>query len=281
MRLSHLLLAVSLVYSSAHAATLSATNTVYADDVSLDTPFTLRTATQVPGQTLKPGDYIMTIKDHLTDRAIIQVSTGDRKVIATFLAALHSGLHGASSPGPIPLAIDKGHDVLRGFTFPGGGTVEFVYPKAEAAELVNKTSEAVLAIDPASDNLRSTGTTLSREDSQIVTLWSLQATRLSPTQNGIAAKKFTPQPSVDTSTVVAQAQSPTQPVASSSASSSNQVSAKRAAPAGTATVAVNRIPAVKALPKTASNMPLLLLSVVGSFVAAMSLHALRFSKDEL
>lgn len=270
MRLAPLLLALTVTCGSACA---SAPNTVpapNADSAALDTPFSVRSETKVPGKLLKPGNYVIRIKDHLSDRAILEINSTDGKVLTTFLGALHSGLQSTSGPGPIKASLDKGHDALRGFTFPGGGTVEFVYPKAEAADLVSKTSEPVLAIDPASDNLHPTGQALSREDSQIVTLWSLQTTRLSPTQNGITAKKFVPQP--DSSPSVAT----TAPQATKPAAAPPVARAKRSTPDQSSQVAANHIPsAVKALPKTASNLPLLLLTILASFGVTIGLRITR------
>lgn len=270
MRLAPLLLVLSITCGSACASAPNSVPAPNADSVALDSPFSVRTETRVPGKLLKPGNYVIRIKDHLTDRAILEVSSPDGKVLTTFLGALHSGLQATAGTGPIKVNLDKGHDALRGFTFPGGGTVEFVYPKAEAADLVSKTSEAVLAIDPASDNLHPTGQTLSREDSQIVTLWSLQATRLSPTENGIAAKKFVPQPDSSTPVVSASSQ-PTKP-----APTTTVAKAKRPAPDRSSQVSANHVPsAVKALPKTASNLPLLLLFVVISFGLTIGLRISR------
>lgn len=266
MRLAPLLLALSITCGSAYASAPNSVPAPNADSVALDSPFSVRTETRVPGKLLKPGNYVIRIKDHLTDRAILEVSSPDGKVLTTFLGALHSGLQATAGTGPIKVNLDKGHDALRGFTFPGGGTVEFVYPKAEAADLVSKTSQAVLAIDPASDNLHPTGQTLSREDSQIVTLWSLQATRLSANESGISAKKFVPQPDASTS-VVATAPQPNK---------ASVARAKRPTPDGASRVAANHVPsAVKALPKTASNLPLLLLVVLVSFGTSIGLRISR------
>jgi hypothetical protein len=265
MRLAPLLLALTITCGSACASASKTVPAPNADSAALDTPFSVRTETRVPGKLLKPGNYVIRIKDHLSDRAILEVSSPDGKVLTTFLGALHSGLQATSGTGPIKASLDKGHDALRGFTFPGGGTVEFVYPKAEAADLVSKTSEPVLAIDPASDNLHSSGQTLSREDSQIVTLWSLQATRLSPTENGIAAKKFVPQPDSGAPVATAAPQAPKL--------APTLARAKRPTPDPSSQVAANHVPsAVKALPKTASNLPLLLLSILASFGVTIGLR---------
>lgn len=280
MRLAPLLLAVTLSSGCAFAAAPVAHFAALPDGPNLDTPFTVQSNTQIPGKVLKPGGYTITMRDHLSDRAILQVTNDSGKVEATFLGVFNSGLKSRGGSGPIALSTEKGHDALRGFSFPGGRAIEFVYPKAEAAALATNSTEQVLAIDPASDNLRSSGKNLSSEDAQIVTLWSLQATRLSAGQKGIAAKKYVdpqlaqaepaPAPTVARNT-------PPAPVAAlqKTAVDSKPVVAKHTPAKNTTQVAANRIPAIKALPHTASNMPLLLLTAFGSFAMAAGMRIRR------
>ena len=272
MRLASLLLCAALSSSCAYAAPVI-TSYSAADATDLDTPFTLQRDTQIPGKVLKAGGYTILIKDHLTDRAIIQVKGDNGKVESTFLGVLHSGLQSGNT-GPINLPTEKGHEALRGFKFPGGGIIEFVYPKAEAASLVTKSPEQVLAIDPASDNLHVKGNELSTEDAQIVTLWSLQATKVAAGQPGITAKRFVAPQAPAQNTTVAAAQPPAPVPAPTPASPA--VAAKRPAPAATKQVASSgRRPTLTALPHTASNMPLLLLAVLGSFASAFVVRVRR------
>lgn len=278
MRLASLLLCAALSTSCACAA--PAVPPLPATDVAtLDTPFTLQKDTRVPGKLLKAGGYTIVMKDHLTDRAIIQVKGDSGKVESTFLGVLHSGLQSTGATGPIMLPTEKGHEALRGFSFPGGGVVEFVYPKAEAATLVTKSPEQVLAIDPASDNLHIKGNELSKEDAQIVTLWALQATKVAAGQTGIAAKRYVA-PEVPTQNVtVAKVQAPT-PAAPAPQAASQPVVSKRVAPVASKQVASSeRRPALSALPHTASNLPLLLMVVLGSFASALFVRLNRESSS--
>ena len=282
MRLASLLLCAALSSSFAYAAPVLMTPA--ADAATLDTPFTLQQQTQVPGKVLKAGGYTIVLKDHLTDRGIIQIKSDNGKVESTFLGVFHSGLQGTGASGPIMLQTAKGHEALRGFTFPGGGTIEFVYPKAEAAALVTSTPEQVLAIDPASDNLHLKDNSLSTEDAQIVTLWSLQATKVSAGQQGIAAKRYVaPDASTPAPTVARVQAPPAVPAASKPAAapqpSSQPVAVKRPMPAASRQVASSdRRPTLTALPHTASDMPLLLLILVGSFASVL---AVRFQRERL
>ncbi len=287
MRIASLLLAVSLSGGYVYAATPS-----YAapatDSAALDSPFSVQANTQVPGKVLKPGNYRIAIKDHLSDRAILQVVTDSGKVQSTFLGIFHSGMQSSGTTGPITIQTLKGSQALRGFTFPGGGTVEFAYPKAEAAALATNSTDTVLAIDPESDNLKAQGASLSKEDAQVVTLWSLQATKVSSDgKTGIAASKFVSPGISPTASAPAVARTttpaPVTPAASSYPSAaSTQTSAasvpaprKKAAPAASSQVASARRPALSALPHTASNMPLLLLTAILAFALAGFLRVAR------
>ncbi len=292
MRVATLLLATTLSCGYGYAANPVNAMLAYADDATLDTPFTLQSETQVPGKVLKPGSYTMTIKDHLSDRAILQVVSDKGKVESTFLGIFHSGLQSAGSAGPISMTTLKGHQALRGFSFPGGGTIEFAYPKAEAAAIATKSSDKVLAIDPESDNLHVKGASLSKEDAQAVTLWSLQATRVSANgPSAISASKFV-SPGTDSNATPAVARvsppapsqqvQPAPPAAQAAVATAPAPRSRRAAPPVSAQVASNtRRPALAALPHTASNMPLLLLAALTSFVAAAGVRFRRWTLNAI
>lgn len=272
MRLASLLLCASLASPCAYASVAA---TPASDAATLDTPFTLKSDTQIPGKVLKAGGYTLVIKDHLTDRAIIEVRKDDGKLESTFLGVFHSGMQ-SNGNGPIAIPIEKGPQAMRGFRFPGGGTIEFVYPKAEAAKLATKSPEQVLAIDPASDNLKGNGNNLSNEDARIVTLWSLQATKVATGQAGIAAKKYVGEPNGGGNSVVASAAAvpAPRPVTSNAvvapAPRPQPVSVRQAPPPPATQVAsAPRRPKLAALPHTGSSMPLMLLAVLASFSAAL------------
>ena len=311
MRFAPFLFALTLSTGCAFAAPLHIA--AVSDGASLDTPFTVKNQVQVPGKVLKPGGYTITIKDHLSDRAIIQISGDNGKVESTFLGVFHSGLQGPGSTGPIVMYTTSGPEAYRGFTFPGGGIVEFVYPKAEAAAIATKSSGQVLAIDPASDNLKVSEKNLSREDAQVVTLWSLEATRVSAGQNGIAAKKYVAPVASGSDTQVASNQNSSAPAApprpdvsnaqasvsvpAPRAASAKSLPTKRPAPmlatqsasdanlkplpkrpapaASTQSASAARRPAISALPHTGSQMPLLLMVALGGLTTAAGIRIRR------
>ncbi len=198
--------------------------------------FTISQQTQIPGTTLKPGSYTIHVVDKLADRTILEVDNASGKAMATFLALSGAGLP-KSSTGKI--AYDSGTDgknALRGFAFPKGPTLEFVYPKAEAVSLAKANGNKVPAIDPASEG-RVADPSLSKSDMQVVTLWMLSTTKVGTdgTGPGIKAEKYQQQ--------VASNHPPR--------------------------------PAIKELPHTASELPLLVLLGAGSLLGGGLLSARR------
>ena len=201
------------------------------------TDFTVSQQTQIPGTTLKPGSYSIHVVDKLADRTILEVDSASGKAMATFLGLAGSGLPKSSGAGKI--AYDSGSDgknALRGFAFPKGPVLEFVYPKDEAVSLAKANGNKVPAIDPASEG-RVADTTLSKGDMQVVTLWMLSTTKVGTdgTGPGIKAEKYQQQ------------------------------------------VASNHPlrPAIKELPHTASELPLLVLLGAGSLLGATMLTVRR------
>lgn len=200
--------------------------------------FTVSQQTQVPGATLKPGSYSIHVVDKLADRTILEVDNASGKSMATFLGLAGSGLPKSSGSGKI--AYDAGTDgknALRGFAFPKGPVLEFVYPKAEAVSLAKANGNKIPAIDPDSEG-RVADPTLSKSDMQVVTLWMLSTTKVGTDGGpGIKAEKYQQQ--------VASNHPPR--------------------------------PAIKELPHTASEFPLLILLGAGSLLGGAVLTARRWT----
>ena len=200
--------------------------------------FTVSQQTQIPGTTLKPGSYSIHVVDKLADRTILEVDSASGKTMATFLGLPGSGLPKSSGAGKI--AYDSGTDgkvALRGFAFPKGPVLEFVYPKAEAVSLAKANGNKIPAIDPESEG-RVADPSLSKSDMQVVTLWMLSTTKVGSDASGpgIKAEKYQQQ--------VASNHPPR--------------------------------PAIKELPHTASELPLLLLLGTGSLLGGATLGARRW-----
>ena len=85
MRIAPLFLALTLSTGCSLAASPVPIHSLPDDAATLDTPFNVHSETRIPGKVLKPGGYTITIKDHLSDRAIVQVTSDKGKLESTFL----------------------------------------------------------------------------------------------------------------------------------------------------------------------------------------------------
>jgi hypothetical protein len=205
------------------------------DDLNVSAKFSVTEQTQVPGLTLQPGTYSIKVVDQLSDRYIVRVESARGGVHSTFIGLPNAAIRKSSAAGKINWdASPSGEKVLRGYAFPGGTTVQFVYPKAEAVSLAKVNGSQVPAIDPASEG-KVDAKNLSKNDMEIVTLWMLSSTQVGPTDKApeIKAERY-------------QASQSTPPAPHK--------------------------PAIKALPHTASSMPLILLLGVSALAIAMLLR---------
>ena len=242
--------------------------------------FTVDNQTQVPGKTLKAGEYTIRIVDHLSDRMIVRIERNGKQE-TTFLALPVSGLQRPSQEGPIKLVSGKGKDALRGFAFPNGTLAEFVYPKEEAVGIAKANNTKIPAVDPASEGLPA-GSALSPEDMKMVTLWMLSPVDVGPDGNGkgIAAERY--QAPRQTATVQAPRPAATAPMPRQSASGQQlqQVPSTRA-PQQVASVQTpphpRARPIMAALPHTAGSLPLVMLTGLFSLGFATALARRRKS----
>lgn len=131
---------------------------------------------KVPGLSLQPGDYSIRVVDHLSDRLIMRVDQQGGNIHSTFIGLTNPSLKKPGTNGVINWETGPdGVAAARGFSFPNGNVVEFVYPKAEAVSIAKLNSTRVPAIDPASEG-RVADPNLSKDDMEVVTLWTLSST---------------------------------------------------------------------------------------------------------
>ncbi|WP_263372987.1 hypothetical protein [Granulicella aggregans] len=246
--------------------------------VLVSAPLYLDAKTTVPGHVLDPGNYSIRILDHLKDRYILRVDDSSGRALATFIG-LHNpefdpfvALH---HQGPILwTSAPKGSAAIRGFSFPGGNTLEFVYPKDEAVAIAKLNTYSVPAIDPESEG-RKPDPKLTPEDREVVTLWMLEATRVGPKNEtpAIEAKRFVA-PVESATTQIARNEPPEElsPVRAASPRPAPPVS-DASGPARVSKVKTK--PVASSLPQTGSDLPLLALSSLGMLMAAGSLRLAR------
>ncbi len=246
--------------------------------------------TEAPGLSLSPGSYTMRVADHLNDRIIIQLQRKGA-ILATLLAYPANNLSASTGSGPIIFNAGlKSKPTLRGYAFPGGLTVEFVYPKKDAVALAKDNNVRVMAVDPGSEG-RPKLPQLTQTDLNEVTLWMLTPTPVQPGETGPgiqAARYQAPAPASAPPIQQAEATTPPPPQATQSYAASSQPASPAPTHRTNAPVQVARLetparphvrPAVKQLPHTASNGPLLYLATLLSFGTASILSIRRRITD--
>jgi hypothetical protein len=146
---------------------------------------------KIPGSDLNPGTYTFAVEDRLNDRAIVRITSQDGNKHFLVLTVPNPKLQTTPGSELIYFFSDKGGDqVLHGWNCPGcTEPLEFVYPKAEAAKITDRTAESVLAVDPTYDKLP---VHLSEDDMKVVTLWLLSPERITAAHkgSGVAAEKY-------------------------------------------------------------------------------------------
>ena len=250
---------------------------------SSSAPFQISQKTEAPGVSLLPGSYTARIADHLNDRVIVQLQRNGSHDVATLLAYPNSSLSNTGTTGAVLFANGlKSKPTLRGFVFAGGPVVEFVYPKKDAVTLAKANSVKVMAVDPASEG-RPKLPQLTQTDMNEVTLWMLTPTTVQPGAGpGIQAARYQVPTASPANAEVATAPAALPPPTARPAPAPYRVSPAAAPTPAPVLVASNERPhirpAVKQLPHTASNLPLIALLGLMSFGLAGGLGAARRAK---
>lgn len=227
--------------------------------------------TEAPGVSLSPGSYTVRIADHLNDRIIVQLQKSGSQTVATLLAYPNTGIAGS---GDGPVLFNAGlhsKPTLRGFAFAGGPTVEFVYPKGDAVTLAKANSVKVMAVDPASEG-RPKLPQLTQSDMNEVTLWMLTPTPVQPgAPAGIQAARYQAPTSAGAVSGTTETAAAPQPYRNASPAPPASQTPVQVASAPRTHIR----PAVKQLPHTASNLPLIALTGLLSLGLASGLGAKR------
>lgn len=250
-------------------------------DFGSSSKFAVDRKTQIPGDTLKPGSYSIQVVAEITDRMIVRVDSATNKDHALFLAVPSRGI-GGTTPGTVTWAASpNGTPALRGFTFSTGETVEFVYPKAEAAALAKLNAAPVVAIDPESEG-RAKLKSLSEDDMKVVSLWVLSLTTAGPDSKtpALLAQHYqdtrgASQPAVATTSQPTDAAPPATQVAKLE-QPRGQNEAPSAAPAP-----AKRRHVVSVLPHTASTLPIIFLLGIISLVMALGVRIGRIAVSSI
>jgi hypothetical protein len=282
MRMFSIVSATILAASTSFCvASVPTSSSPFDDAAQLTSSFSVSKTTEVPGAVLKSGRYSIHVVDHLADRVVLQIEGPTGKTLTTFLGLPSPGFRTGVSNGPVPWSSGpKGEEALRGFAFPGGVAVEFVYPKAEAVSIAQVNTGKVAAIDPASQGMpaETNGAKLSKTDMQMVNLWMLSTTHVGSGDNSqpaIQAERYQQPAPVQT----AEATPPPSPASYSPAPAAqprpSRVRPIRRVPANTQMASNDAPQGLTALPHTASDLPLIFLSGILALLGAAILAGVR------
>ena len=140
---------------------------------------------QIPGAVLKPGSYKLSIEDRLQDRAIVRISAIASDKHYLLLTVPNSAIGDTAADGMVYFESNRESAVRAWKCVNCPAPLEFVYPKAEAVKLTDKTAQPVMAVDPTYDKLPAN---LSADDMKVVTLWLLSPERITASNTGVGVK---------------------------------------------------------------------------------------------
>jgi len=218
-----------------------------------DTFFTFSQAVELPGATLPAGTYLFRLADGATNRHVVRVMSEDRqKLHTTLLAIPNYSLDEASDEPEVRFmeGPETGPQAVKVWFYPGR-TVghEFIYPRAQALKIAQRTGETVLTTKTetaVAENI--TDQDMTRVDRNGAETAEVRVAEQQPAPDPAPAPAPAPAMTQDAPPPAAQDRTP----------------APVPAPERTATA-----PAVaerQELPNTASLLPLLALIGVGSLI---------------
>jgi len=113
-----------------------------------DTFFTFSQAVELPGTTLPAGTYLFRLADGATNRHVVRVMSQDRETLHTTLLAIPNYSLDKASDDPQVRFMEgpeTGPQAIKVWFYPGR-TIghEFIYPRAQALKIAQRTGETVL-----------------------------------------------------------------------------------------------------------------------------------------
>jgi hypothetical protein len=283
-------------------------------DTNRTTIVTFSAPVVLPGVTLPAGSYMFRLADSQTNRNIVQVFDKDRtKIYATILAipaqrprpADETVITFKETPANAAPAIQ--------YWYYPGETMgqEFAYPKKQAMEIANASHTGVLSVEQENDKYDASkagdvtrvqpsdmADTSASSSAPQSSRQSAQTNQPSSTDANASAKSTQPQQSSDMPSAKPEASQSTQPSASAAVTQSDQPSSRENQTAATSGTAATDMPAGhmahgvgttgtasadattgtsgrRALPHTASSVPLLGFAGLLAIFGAASVRAFR------
>ena len=221
------------------AAILLAAAPVFAAPPASSSNFTLSAPSRIPGATLDPGSYTIHVVNRLSDRLILRIDGDGTTVHSTFIGISNSHLAKPSSAGPVRwTSSPSGPGYIKGWYFPGGTSVVEFVYPKAEALAIASSNPSKVLAVDPASEGKVTDKSLSADDMQLLTLWLLSV----------------------------------QPVGSG-----GQAPAVKAERYQTASLITPK-PVVKALPHTASFVPLVWLVGLFSILMAASLRIFHWRR---
>lgn len=215
------------------------------------TELTFNAPFELPGVALGAGTYVFKLLESPSSRDVVQVFSKDEtKLYATILAIPDYRL----TPAPTTIVRFEERptgspEAIKEWFYPGDEYgEEFVYPKSRAVQLAKASNQTVASMPNAvAENITKPAKTV--QDASVVALKQAAVTAVNPKGAEVEiAQAATPKPTATT---------PSKP-----------------APVQTATTSTTKPATETQLPKTASNLPLILLAGAFSLGIGLSLRSL-------
>jgi len=231
--------------------------TAYAQPSDKRTYFTFSRPITLPGVTLPAGKYLFRLADDTTTRKVIQVLNADGTKPFAMLLTINNERRDPPKDAEVAFleTASRTPSAVKAWWYPGERTgYEFIYPRAQARELARTTGASVLTTK---------ADTSKAEETRTGDLTHIDASGKDQDAAAVAEDR-----SVRETGQVAQERTPPQASQPSPPSFSRQNEVPNPAP-------VARNNTRTTLPRTASQLPLVLLVGVLSIVAFSSLRLWR------
>ena len=236
-----------------------------------DTFFTFSQAVELPGKTLPAGTYFFQLVDSPGNRHIVKIMSQDKKDVHATLMAIpyYSNERPSDDPQvrfmetPASTAAAGGTNAIRIWFYPGNSVGhEFIYPRAQAMRIAQRTQEPVLTTKADTEISESVNdadlTRVDRSGTDVAT-------------TAQASPETTPAPEPAPREQIGGLATPPSTPAPAATPAPEPTPAPERAPAPER----NDAPARDELPATASLLPLLALIGAGSLVGSRMLRRVR------
>jgi hypothetical protein len=160
---------------------LVAAATLYAAPANPSASFTVSSKLHVPGETLKKGDYTIQVVNRLSDRVILRVDDAKGKERATFIGVPNKEISRPTAGGSVTWPNLVGKSAyVEGWSFPGSPAVIEFVYPKTEAVSIAKANPAKVPAVDPASEGKPADKDLSADDMQLLTLWLLSLQQVGP-----------------------------------------------------------------------------------------------------